>query len=170
MDSLTVSSPTGHQERFSQPALWFGLIAVIVFCGECLGYAACALSGTLPVVAGAVVAAAGVAIMVAGFTAVLLNRLLLDNHRRMAVELSALREGVAGHQQLVTETAGQAELQRRLRHDLRGALSPALLTADRLLAHDDSKVRRAGEIMVKSIDRASALLADPAEASLPGDP
>ncbi len=71
---------------------------------------------------------------------------------------------------LEREVAGGMEAQRRLRHDLRGALSPALLTADRLISHADPKVRRAGEIIVKSVDRASTLLADPAEASLPADP
>lgn len=46
-----------------------------------------------------------------------------------------------------------------LRHDLRGALSPALMMADRLAAHDDPAVQRAGEIVGRSIDRATALIA-----------
>ena len=45
-----------------------------------------------------------------------------------------------------------------LRHDLRGMLAPALLVADRLLAHADPKVVRAGEIVVKSVQRAEARL------------
>lgn len=53
-----------------------------------------------------------------------------------------------------------------LRHDLRGILAPALLVADRLLAHDDPKVVKAGDIVVKSVRRAEARLqetkADPA--------
>jgi hypothetical protein len=48
----------------------------------------------------------------------------------------------------------------RLRHDLNGILSPTLLTADHLLAHEDPTVRRAGEIMVKTVERASARLAE----------
>ena len=47
-----------------------------------------------------------------------------------------------------------------LRHDLRGILSPALLTAERLLAYEDPVVRRAGEIMVTTVERASARLAE----------
>jgi hypothetical protein len=45
-----------------------------------------------------------------------------------------------------------------LRHDLRGILAPALLVADRLLAHPDPKVVKAGEIVVKSVRRAEARL------------
>ena len=45
-----------------------------------------------------------------------------------------------------------------LRHDLRGILAPALLVADRLLAHDDPKIARAGEVVVKSVRRAEARL------------
>ncbi len=47
-----------------------------------------------------------------------------------------------------------------LRHDLRGILSPALLTAERLLSHEDPAIRRAGEMMVKTVERASARLAE----------
>lgn len=45
-----------------------------------------------------------------------------------------------------------------LRHDLRGTLAPALLVADRLLAHADPKVVKAGETIVKAVRRAEALL------------
>lgn len=45
-----------------------------------------------------------------------------------------------------------------LRHDLRGMLAPALLVADRLLAHADPKVVRAGEVVVKSVRRAEERL------------
>lgn len=45
-----------------------------------------------------------------------------------------------------------------LRHDLRGVLSPALLVADRLLAHSDPKVARAGETVVKAVRRAEERL------------
>jgi len=45
-----------------------------------------------------------------------------------------------------------------LRHDLFGLLAPALLVADRLLAHTDSKVVKAGETVVKAIKRAEERL------------
>ena len=46
-----------------------------------------------------------------------------------------------------------------LRHDLRGVLSPALMMTDRLLSNDDPRVRRAGEAVVRSVERATELLA-----------
>ena len=45
-----------------------------------------------------------------------------------------------------------------LRHDVRGALSPALIMTDRLLAHSDPAIVRAGQAVAKSVDRATALL------------
>ena len=48
----------------------------------------------------------------------------------------------------------------RLRHDLRGVLSPAMLMTDRLLRNEDPAIRRAGQAVVRSIERATALLAE----------
>ena len=70
--------------------------------------------------------------------------------------LAALMGALAG-------AAGAALLMRgrwsrrvsRLSHDLRGALSPALLMAERLEAHPDPKARQAGEIIAQSIERAA---------------
>ncbi|HTR15773.1 MAG TPA: hypothetical protein VMI52_01905 [Acetobacteraceae bacterium] len=45
-----------------------------------------------------------------------------------------------------------------LRHDLRGILSPALLTADRLLQSQDPATRRAGEVVVRTVERANERL------------
>lgn len=45
-----------------------------------------------------------------------------------------------------------------LRHDLRGALSPALIVSDRLAVSADPSVRKAGEAVIRSIERASALI------------
>lgn len=50
-----------------------------------------------------------------------------------------------------------------LRHDIRGMLSPALLVADRLLAHADPLVVRAGDTIVKSVRRAEARLKETKE-------
>jgi hypothetical protein len=46
----------------------------------------------------------------------------------------------------------------KLRHDLRGILSPAMLTADRLAAHADPAVQRAGMVVMKTVERAAARL------------
>ena len=47
-----------------------------------------------------------------------------------------------------------------LRHDLRGILSPALLSADRLANSQDAAVRKAADIVIRSVERASARLSD----------
>ena len=51
-----------------------------------------------------------------------------------------------------------------LRHDVRSILSPALLVADGLLTHAEPKVKRAGEVMVRTVERAADRLS---EAKLP---
>ena len=46
----------------------------------------------------------------------------------------------------------------KVSHDLRGILTPALLTAERLQINADPKVQRAGELLVQAVDRASELV------------
>lgn len=46
----------------------------------------------------------------------------------------------------------------RISHDLRGILTPALLTAERLENHQDKAVQRAGEILLRTVDRATDLV------------
>jgi signal transduction histidine kinase len=43
----------------------------------------------------------------------------------------------------------------KINHDLRGILAPAMLTAERLLAHPDPAVRRAGRIVERTVERAT---------------
>ncbi len=63
-----------------------------------------------------------------------------------------------------------------LRHDLRGVLSPALMVTDRLLANPDPAIQRAGQAIVRSVDRATALIQASKEADVtaaaaaPADP
>ena len=77
----------------------------------------------------------------------------ISNGHETAPELGGIDEVTARLQLLESKTSS-------LRHDLRGILSPALLTAERLLNYEDPIVRRAGEIMVKTVERASARLAE----------
>jgi signal transduction histidine kinase len=49
-----------------------------------------------------------------------------------------------------------------LRHDLRGILSPALLSADRLSNSQDPATRKAADIVIRSVERAATRLADKA--------
>lgn len=53
-----------------------------------------------------------------------------------------------------------------LRHDLRGVLSPALMMADRLLRNEDPAIRRAGQAVVRSVERATTLIAENKKRSL----
>jgi signal transduction histidine kinase len=46
----------------------------------------------------------------------------------------------------------------KVSHDLRGILSPAMLTAERLQGHADDKVRRAGDVLMRSVERATELV------------
>jgi signal transduction histidine kinase len=46
----------------------------------------------------------------------------------------------------------------KVSHDLRGILTPALLTAERLQMNQDAKVQRAGETLVQAVDRATDLV------------
>lgn len=45
-----------------------------------------------------------------------------------------------------------------LRHDLRGLLAPAFLVVDRLLAHSDPNVVKAGKTVMEAIKRAEGRL------------
>ncbi|MBB2167900.1 HAMP domain-containing histidine kinase [Gluconacetobacter aggeris] len=45
-------------------------------------------------------------------------------------------------------------------HDIRGLLSPALLSADRLSLHADPKVRELAEQIIRSIEQAAHRLKD----------
>ncbi len=61
------------------------------------------------------------------------------------------------------QDAELAELRRQLaslRHDLRGILSPALLVSDRLLGNEDAAVRRAGEVMIRTVERVTERLSE----------
>jgi signal transduction histidine kinase len=46
----------------------------------------------------------------------------------------------------------------KVSHDLRGALSPALLAAERLQAHADPAIVRTGDMLARAVERATALV------------
>ena len=131
-----------------------------------LVFAACAITRANAGAWGAVLAAS----IVAGVAAcLLLERLVLTHSRSLAADMTTLRSQAAEVDALRRELAERTEQQRRLRHDLRGAMSPVLLVADRLTAHPDPAVKRSGDIMVRTVERATALLAEPGGSSPPGD-
>ena len=46
---------------------------------------------------------------------------------------------------------------RRLTHDIRGALSPALLAAERLERHDDPAARESAAVIIRTLQRVASL-------------
>lgn len=64
------------------------------------------------------------------------------------------REAAAAVERLATLERSTS----RLRHDLRGALSPALLAVDRLTLSADPAVKRSADAVVRAIERASAII------------
>ena len=137
-----------------QSAFWQSALAVAVVFGACS--AVLALMGVgVPFV----LAALGVSVLAGGsLYAALQASALRREAPRPDVEPPTDNRAKAVAQQVNAATA-------TLRHDLRGALSPALLMADRLTANPDPAVQRAGEVVVRAIDRATALIArrDPAD-------
>lgn len=64
-----------------------------------------------------------------------------------------------------------------MRHDLRGVLSPALMVTDRLVKNPDPTVQRAGQAVIRSIERATSIIqaskpepAGPAPSTEPAGP
>jgi len=72
---------------------------------------------------------------------------------RLRVELAAAGDA----QGRIAELTAQISV---LRHDLRGILSPALLAADRLTGSDDPAIRKSGDIVIRTVERATARLAE----------
>ena len=48
----------------------------------------------------------------------------------------------------------------KIGHDLRNVLAPALLSSERLELHSDASVRRAGEVIMNAVERASELIGE----------
>jgi hypothetical protein len=148
-------------DRRSQYTRVFPLAVLVVFAAAGLGYAACILGGVLPGTTAAWLAFVLAAIIVGAAVVPLLERLLLAPARLLLADMDELRGTATARAELERELAERMEQQRRLRHDLRGALSPVLLVADRLIAHPDPAVQRSGDIMVRTVERATGLLSEP---------
>ncbi len=135
-------------ERF---ALWLSALAVAAVFGGCS--AVLALMGVgVPFL----LAALGVSVLAGGALYAAL-RMWAVRQREVLPETRPPEPPDAGRDQVLAAEVDAATA--TLRHDLRGALSPALLMADRLTTNPDPAVRRAGEVVVRSIDRATALVA-----------
>ena len=77
-------------------------------------------------------------------------------HRQLAGLEAKLAHAESGQE----EVAALRVQASALRHDLRGILSPALLSADRLANSQDPASRKAADIVIRSVERATQRLAD----------
>ena len=109
----------------------------------------------------AIVAAVATTILVYLGVTLWMVRPLRDQQAALREQLRLAEQGRARLAALEASTSS-------LRHDLRGILSPALLTADRLVGSDDRLVRRAAETMVRAVERAEERLRETRET--PPDP
>ena len=137
------------------------LLTGTALAGSCLGYGICVAGSVLPSASAAWLAFAAASLVTGGVVSVLAGRLWFAPGRAIAAELDELRGQAAENQALRQDLSSRLEQQRRLRHDLRGALSPVLLVADRLGAHPDPAVKRSGDIMLRTVERATTLLEEP---------
>ena len=92
-------------------------------------------------------------------TGLVLHAVLLSQMARPMAALQARAD--AGAASAAATTARLSDVEARaatLRHDLRGVLSPALMVTDRLVGHSDPAVQRAGQAVLRSIERATGLI------------
>jgi hypothetical protein len=137
----------------------FALLAPTALVGLAIGGGICSMLDLAPLTPEVWAALAAGILLAMGFGTVMLHRVVIGPHL-VAAETAAAMQAAS---------AVRLESHRRLRHDIRGALSPALLTADRLLTHADPAVQRAGDIVVRAVERAAALLSDPPPEPTPPD-
>jgi signal transduction histidine kinase len=85
-------------------------------------------------------------------------------------ELAALQQELRGALWRNARLAALGAAVSRASHDLRGILSPALLTAERLQMHGDPKVSNAGDTLVRAVERATELVRRTVEFAREGPP
>jgi hypothetical protein len=107
-----------------------------------------AVAFLLTLLAGAAVGA----LAVCAFMLPRMRALMLAEHT-----LREQRDQAAGAQVHLSDMQAQLSV---LRHDLHGILSPALLSADRLTSSEDPAIRKTGEIVIRTVERATARLAE----------
>ena len=163
----SLSTPT---RRLFGTLEWVLAAMALALLTEAIGYGVCILVGILPPSGTAWASLLLAAIVVGGAGGWVTARLVIGPIRAIAEEAASLRTDAAQMPDMHAQLAARQTQQRQLRHDIRGALSPALLTADRLLTSGEPGVKRSGEIVVRSVEKAIALLADPRPDPAPNPP
>jgi signal transduction histidine kinase len=149
---------TDALRRFAREFLWVALVVACVTGG--LVYVATSLLLVRPM--------RRIIASIAAFRAAPERARVLDAqnvsllaHDEMAMagrELAAMQEELRGALWRNARLAALGSAVARISHDLRGILAPALLTAERLQAHPDGTVQRSGDILVRTVDRATDLV------------
>ena len=73
-------------------------------------------------------------------------------------ELAAMQHELRAALWRNARLAGLGTVVAKVSHDLRGILTPALLSAERLMLNPDPRIQRAGETLVQAVDRATELV------------
>lgn len=123
--------------------------AGLAFGAACATLALMGLGVPMLLAALAAAAAAGLVLHAA-----LLSRVV----RPMAALQDQVEAGNASAAAMATRLSDVEARAATLRHDLRGVLSPALMVTDRLVNNADPAVQRAGQAVIRSIERATAII------------
>ena len=122
--------------------------AGLAFGAACATLALMALGVPILLAALAAAAAAGLVLHAA---------LLAQVVRPMAALQGRADAGAASSAAMAARLSDVEARAATLRHDLRGVLSPALMVTDRLVGNPDPAVQRAGQAVIRSIERATAI-------------
>ena len=143
------------RQRMARTVLYLSLLgAGLAFGAACATLALMGLG--VPMLLGAVGAAAAAGLVLNATLRTALARPIA------AMRAEADRAGAAATSAATSATAAHlADIEARaatLRHDLRGVLSPALMVTDRLLNNPEPTVQRAGQAVIRSVERATAII------------
>jgi signal transduction histidine kinase len=80
-----------------------------------------------------------------------------DEISTAARELAAMQQELRAALSRNARLAALGTAMAKVNHDLRGILAPAMLTAERLQMHADPAIQRAGDVLLRSVERAAEL-------------
>ena len=123
--------------------------AGLAFAASCATLALMGLG--VPMLLAALVAAAAAGL-------VLHAVLLAQVARPMAALQARVDDGASSAAAIAARLSDVETRAASMRHDLRGVLSPALMVTDRLLNNPEPTVQRAGQAVIRSVERATAII------------
>jgi len=123
--------------------------AGLAFAASCATLALMGLGVPMLLAALAAAAAAGL---------VLHAVLLAQVARPMAALQGRVDDGASSAAAIAARLSDVEARAASMRHDLRGVLSPALMVTDRLINNPEPTVQRAGQAVIRSIERAKSII------------